>query len=67
MREDKKIGKHQDLRQEISKLWDAQTTAVPIIFGALGTITHRLTYFLAMIEVSPFARISTYSEKGDRH
>ena len=36
----------------ISKLWGVQTTITPIIIGALGTITDRLTSFLAVVGVS---------------
>ena len=52
MKEDEKIEKYEDLRREISKLWCVQTTVIPIIIGALGTITNRLTFFLAMVGVS---------------
>ena len=38
----------------ISKLWGVQTTITLIIIGALGTITDRLTSFLAMAGVSLF-------------
>ena len=50
MKEDEKIEKYEDLRQEISKLRSVQTTVIPIIIGALGTITDRLTFFLAKLE-----------------
>ena len=43
---DEKIKKYEDLKREISKLWSVQTTVIPIIIGALGTITDRLTSFL---------------------
>ena len=33
-------------------MWDVQTTVVPIIIEALGTITDPLTSFLAMVGVS---------------
>ena len=52
MKEDEKIEKYEDLRREISKLWGVQTTVIPIIIGALGTITDRLTSFLTMVGVS---------------
>ena len=54
MKEDEKIEKYEDLRLEISKLWSVQTTVIPIIVGASGTITDRLTSFLAMVGVSLF-------------
>ena len=49
MKEDKKIEKHKDLGLEISKLWGVQTTVIPIIIRAFGTITDSLTSFLAMV------------------
>ena len=52
MKKDEKIEKYEDLRREISKLWGVQTTVIPIIIRALGTITDRLTYFLVMVGVS---------------
>ena len=53
MKEDEKIEKYEDQRREISKPWGVQTTVVPIMIGALGTInnTHRFTTFLAMVGV----------------
>ena len=54
MNEDEKIETYEDLNREISKLWGAQTTVIPIIIGALGTIKDRLTSFLAMVGVSLF-------------
>ena len=49
MKEDEKIEKYEKLRREILKLWGVQTTVIPIIIGALGTITDRVTSFLAMV------------------
>ena len=52
IKEDEKIEKYEDLRLEISKLWSVQTRVIPIIIEAFGTITDRLTSFLAMVGVS---------------
>jgi hypothetical protein len=52
VKEDEKIEKYQDLRREVSRLWDVRTTVVPIVIGALGTITDRLTSYLAMLGVT---------------
>ena len=68
MKEDKKIEKYEDLRQEISKLWGEQTTVIPIIIGALGIITDRLTSFLAMVGVSlSFETIQKSALLGSAH
>ena len=46
-KEDEKIEKYQDLAREVSRLWDVKTTVIPIVIGALGTITERLVPYLA--------------------
>ena len=53
MKKDEKIEKYKGLRLDISKLGGVQTTVVPIIIGALGTITNCLKSFLAMVAVPP--------------
>ena len=68
MKEDEKIEKYEDLRLEISKLWGVQTTVIPIIIRALGTITDRLTSFLAMVGVSlSFETIQKSALLGSAH
>ena len=37
-----KKDKYLDLAREIKKLWNMKVTTVPIVIGALGTITKRL-------------------------
>ena len=39
-KEKEKIEKYQDLRREIAKLWSIKTSVVPIVVGALGTVTN---------------------------
>ena len=68
MKEDEKIEKYEDLRREISKVGSVQTTVIPIIIGALGTITDLLTYFLAMVGVSlSFETIQMSALLGSAH
>ena len=38
---EEKIEKYQDLRREIAKLWSTKTSVVPIVVGALGTVTKK--------------------------
>ena len=65
MKEDEKFEKFENL---ISKLWSVQTTVVAIIIGALGTITDRLTSFLAMVGVSlAFETIQKSALLGSAH
>lgn len=49
--EDHKIEKYRDLAREVSRLWDVKTTVIPIVIGALGTVTPRLRAYLALLEV----------------
>ena len=46
-----KIEKYQDLRREIEKLWSINTSVVPIVVGALGTVTNHLGKYLKKIGV----------------
>ena len=68
MKEEEKIDKYQDLAREISRLWGMSTTVVPIIIGALGTITDRLTPFLSMLGVTlSFETIQKSALLGTAH
>ena len=68
MKEDEKIEKYEKLRREISKLWSVQTTVIPIIIRALGTITDHLRSFLAMVGVSlSFETIQKSALLGSAH
>ena len=52
----------------ISRLWGMSTTVVPIIIGALGTITDRLTPFLSMLGVTlSFETIQKSALLGTAH
>ena len=39
MKESEKKDKYLDLARELKKLWNMKVTIVPIVIGALGTIT----------------------------
>ena len=39
LKERKKKDKYQDLAWEVKKLWDMKMTVIPIVIGALGTVT----------------------------
>ena len=41
-KEDEKIAKYQDLAREIRKIWNMKVKVVPVVIGALETITPRL-------------------------
>ncbi len=42
LKESEKKGKNLDLPRELKKLWNMKVTIVPIVIGALGTITKGL-------------------------
>ena len=48
----RKITKNQDLRLQVQKLWDVKTTIIPIVVGALGTVSEELENHLKTIGIS---------------
>ena len=51
-KEVEKVEKYNDLRRELQRLWKVKTKVVPIVIGALGTVTKRLNGYLTEIGVS---------------
>ena len=51
LKESKKKDKYLDLARELKKLWNMKVTIVPIMIGALGTITKGLLKGLEDLEV----------------
>ena len=51
-KEQEKIVKYQDLAREIRKIWNVSTKVIPIVIGALGTVTDRLEHYLKDIGVT---------------
>ena len=41
-----KIEKYDELRSELERLWKVKAKVVPIVLGALGTVTRNLNSFL---------------------
>ena len=50
LKESEKKDKYLDLARELKKLWNMKVTIVPIVIGALGTITKRLLKGLEDLE-----------------
>lgn len=48
-KEDEKISKYQDLAREIEKMWNVRTHVIPIVVGALGTMSERFKEYLALL------------------
>ena len=51
LKESEKKDKYLDLARELKKLWNMKVTIVPIVIGALGTITKGLLKDLEDLEV----------------
>ena len=46
-KENEKVEKYQDLKREMARLWKLKSVViVPVVIGALGTISHRCRGFL---------------------
>ena len=52
VKESEKKDKYLDLARELKKLWNMKVTIVPIVIGALGTVTKGLLKGLEDLEVS---------------
>nr|XP_054768418.1 uncharacterized protein LOC129275996 [Lytechinus pictus] len=50
-KEEEKIQKYNDLAWELRRIWKVKTKVVPIVIGALGTVTTRHRSFLAVLGV----------------
>ena len=51
LKESEKKDKYLDLAREFKKLWNMKVTIVPIVIGALGTVTKGLLMGLEDLEV----------------
>ena len=52
VKEMKKVEKYQDLRWELTRLWNIKVSVVPVVIGALGIVSGKLASHLKMIEVT---------------
>jgi len=50
-KEEEKLSKYQDLRIEQERLWQKRTVIVPVVIGALGSISKRLKSFLELLDI----------------
>ena len=58
LKEIEKKDKYLDLAWELKKLWNMKVTIIPIVIGALGTVTERLLKGLEDLEVR--GRVDTF-------
>ena len=52
LKESEKREKYLGLARELKKLWDIKVSVVPIIIGALGTVTKGLVQWLEDLEIT---------------
>ena len=52
LKESEKKDKYLDLARELKKLWNMKVTIIPIVIGALGTITKALINGLEGLEIT---------------
>ena len=52
LKDDEKRDKYQDLARELKKLWNMKVTVIPIVIGALGTVTIGLAQAVEDMEIS---------------
>ena len=62
LKESEKKDKYLDLARELKKLWNMKVTIVPIVTGALGTVTTGLLKALQDLEVG--GRVETIQTTG---
>ena len=51
LKESEKRNKYQHLARELKKLWNKKVTVIPIVIGALGTVTKGLVNELEDMEI----------------
>ena len=51
LKESEKRYKYLDLARELKKLWSMKVTAIPVVIGALGTVTKRLVQGLEDLKI----------------
>ena len=58
LKESEKKDKYLDLARELKKLWNMKVTIVPIVIGALGTVTKGLLKGLGIWKLADELRLS---------
>ena len=62
LKESEKEGKYPNLARELKKLWNMKVTVIPIVIGALGTVTKGLIQGLEDMEIR--RRVETIQTKA---
>ena len=50
-KETEKIEKYDELKREVERLWKVKAKVIPIVLGALGTVTRSLSNYIKEIGV----------------
>ena len=50
-KETEKIEKYDELKREVERLWQVKAKVIPIVLGALGTVTRSLSNYIKEIGV----------------
>ena len=50
-KEFEKINNYADLRVKIERMWNRKTSVIPVVRGALRSISHKLPYFLDQLKI----------------
>ena len=67
-KEEEKIDKYTELAWELRRIWKVETRVVPVVIGALGTITTRHKDFLPELGIHvSFETIQKASLLGTAH
>ena len=67
-KEEEKIDKYEELAWELRRIWNMQTKVIPVVVGALGTVSSRHLNFLAELGVDvSFETIQKTSILGTAH
>ena len=51
IKEQEKIGKYQDLRIELQKVWNVKVVVIPVVIGALRTMLNKIHHYIKQIDI----------------
>ena len=51
IKEQEKTDKYQDLRIELQKVWNVKVVVIPVIIGALGTMSKEIHHYIKQINI----------------
>ena len=51
MKEKEKNEKYQDIRIELQKVWNVKVVVIPVVIGALPTMSKEIHHFVKQIDI----------------